>query len=205
MAAMGAFTICVRPARRASATGVEPIDVAAIYREHSKAVFRLARTAVGPTAAEDVTQDVFLSLWSRPDRFDTTRGSLRAYLLAITHYRAIDMIRSESARSKRQRRVCLEIPAVVTDIEHEMLERSDGAALRSALRQLKPKAQEAITIAFFGGLTYREVAVTLGEPEGTIKSRIRDGLMELRSILEAAELADAAPPAGPRVMSQGKL
>jgi len=191
MRATGPFTI---PGDRsvcpATATKVERIEFAAAYREHSRAVYGLARAAVGPAAAEDVTQDVFLRLWSRPDRFDATRGSLRAYLLAMARCRAIDLIRSESARSERQRRDGLETRRVIAGIDDELLERDDAATVRSALHRLNPKVRASITFAFFGGLTYREVALALGEPEGTIKSRIRDGLAQMRSMLQWTELDD---------------
>ena len=163
-----------------------PLDVAAAYRDHANAVYGVARMIVGATVAEDVTQEVFVELWRRPDCFDPARGSLRTFLLTVAHHRAVDVVRSETARSARQRRIGNN-PLHTHDSDHGMSDFGDAEMIAAALGELATKVRAAIVTAYFGGLTYREVAAVLGEAEGTIKSRIRHGLTHLRSILERPE------------------
>jgi RNA polymerase sigma-70 factor, ECF subfamily len=157
------------------------------YNEHGSRVHAIARGLCGHTRAEDLTQEVFLWLWNNPERFDPERGSLRSYLLMQVHGRAIDVLRSDTARAAREvaRTQRQEVEEPDTEaIALALLERADINQLVSALpsRERRP-----IVLAYFGGHTYREVARLLAVPEGTIKSRIRSGLQRLR-LEGAAEL-----------------
>ncbi len=158
--------------------------LAEVYRRHAGAAFGLARRIVGDrTLAEEVVQEVFLRIWNQPDRFDPARGSLRSYLLAQTHGRSVDLIRSEASRRAREEREAMMDPGGAYDLEREVWDLTQAEHVREALTQLGPGERDAIELAYFGGHTYREVATLLGEPEGTVKSRIRSGLNRLRGAL----------------------
>ncbi len=158
--------------------------LAEVYRRHAGAVFGLARRLLSDTTlAEEVVQEVFLRLWNAPDRFDAARGTLRSYLLAQTHGRAVDLLRSEGARRSREDRDARATVDAGYDIEREVADWATAGTVRRALDALPAAERHAIELAYFGGLTYREVAVRLGEPEGTVKSRIRSGLKRLRTEL----------------------
>ena len=163
-----------------------PEALAEAYRRHGGAVFAGAvRVLAERTAAEDVTQAVFCALWDRAERFDPDRGSLRAYLLSMAHGRAVDVLRSESSRRMREERLGRMAEAPY-DLEHEVWDLAVVSKVREAVGQLGDLERQAIEMAYFEGRTYREVAMALETPEGTIKSRIRSGLTRLR-----AALADA--------------
>ena len=161
--------------------------LAEAYRRHAGAVFALARRVLGdPQIAEEVVQEVFLRLWNNPDRFDPDRGSLRSFLLAQTHGRAVDVIRSDSSRRRREEREAREAAESGYDVEHEVWDLAVADHVRDAISTLPVDERRAIELAYFGGHTYREVAVILEQPEGTVKSRIRTGLKRMRSSLAGA-------------------
>lgn len=159
--------------------------LAEAYRRHAGAVHALACRVLGRgPRADDVTQEVFVELWRRPERFDSARGTLRTYLMTIAHARAVDLLRSETARRAREERTARETATAGYDIEHHAWDLAVAEQVRTALAGLPPEERRAIELAYFGGHTYREVATMLGEPEGTVKSRIRAGLRRLRALLE---------------------
>ena len=161
--------------------------LAEAYRRHAGAVYGLARRLLQvENLAEEVVQEVFLRLWNQPDRYDPARGSLRSFLLAHTHGRAVDLLRSEGARRQREEREARVTAEGGYDLDHEVWDMATAERVRSALSNLPQGERAAIELAYFGGLTYREAAGRLGEPEGTVKSRIRTGLKRLRSELAAA-------------------
>ena len=161
--------------------------LAEAYQRHSGIVLGLAqRVTRNRTLAEDVAQEVFVRLWKDPARFDPTRGTLRAYLLAHTHGRAVDLIRAESSRRIREDRDATMEPVATTTIEDEVVELRRGEHLRQALCELPPGERDAIEMAYFGGHSYRQVAGLLGEAEGTVKSRIRTGMLRLGATLRAS-------------------
>jgi RNA polymerase sigma-70 factor (ECF subfamily) len=161
--------------------------LAEAYRRHAGAVFGLARRVVNDTAlAEEVVQEVFLRLWNTPERFDPDRGSLRSFLLAQTHGRAVDLLRADSSRRRREEREARETAEAGYDIDHQVWDLAIAEHVKDALSVLSDDERRAIELAYFGGHTYREVAAVLGTPEGTVKSRIRTGLRRMREGLAEA-------------------
>lgn len=155
------------------------------YSAHAPAMRAFAqRCLASPTLAEDVTQDVFLRLWTRPDSFDPELGSLRSYLLTLTRWRCVDLIRAEESRRKRERQITATDGlrgTVHQDEEELMAERKHAAeVVRDALVVLPPEERLPIDLAYFGEMTYRDVAEVLEWPEGTVKSRMRRALGRLR-------------------------
>jgi RNA polymerase sigma-70 factor (ECF subfamily) len=166
-----------------------PEALEAAYRRHSPAVLGVARRATGGVVlAEEVVQEVFLRLWRRPERFDASRGSLRSYLLIDANARAIEVLRSDYARRGREERSVRLDASAGDDVEREAWELVLADHLRDALDLLPEGEREAIELAFYGGYTYRQVATMLGEPEGTVKSRIRAGLLRLHDRLLAVDI-----------------
>ncbi|HEV8298221.1 MAG TPA: sigma-70 family RNA polymerase sigma factor [Acidimicrobiales bacterium] len=158
--------------------------LAEAYRRHAGVVFGLARRLLSDAAiAEEIVQEVFLRLWNGPDRFDPDRGSLRSLLLSWTHGLAVDALRSDSARRRREERDAQRAATRGRDIEDEVVDLTTAARVQQALRSLRPEERTAIELAYYRGLTYREVATHLQEPEGTVKSRIRSGLRSMRRSL----------------------
>lgn len=161
--------------------------LAEAYRRHAGAVFGLAKRLLGDHAmAEEVVQEVFLRLWNQPDRFDPDRGSLRSFLLAHSHGRAVDALRSNVSRKRREDRDAHLTADAGYDLDREVWDLTLATHVREALADLHEGERAAIEMAYFGGLTYREVAEQLGEAEGTVKSRIRVGLKRLRTSLQAS-------------------
>ena len=163
--------------------------LAELYRRYAGAVWAVARRVCGDrTLAEDVTQTVFVDLWRRPQRFDPTRGALRPWLVAQAHARAVDTVRSEAARQRRQEREVRLAPPPSPEVEAEVHLAALSEGVRRAVARLNEDERRAIVLAYFGGHSYRETAEMLGEPEGTVKSRIRRGLTGLRHALESEGL-----------------
>jgi RNA polymerase sigma-70 factor (ECF subfamily) len=120
-------------------------------RRHSGPVRAFAfRLAGDDGRAEEITQEVFLRLWQRPERFDRTRGSLRAFLLAQTHGRAVDVVRADSARRRREERDARRAAGSGGDVEHDVVTATVAAELRRALSRLAPAQREVVELAYFG-------------------------------------------------------
>lgn len=161
------------------------------YRRHAGSMFAMAnRVSRRREIAEDVVQEVFLRLWNNPTRFDPSRGSLRTYLMTEAHNRAIDAVRSDSSRTRREERDgLLRETSRGHDPELETLDGAVAESVQEAMASLPPGEREAIELAYFGGYTYRQVAEKLGQPEGTVKSRIRAGLRRMRSDMRGQVVA----------------
>ena len=173
----------------AAITGRDEAAMAEVMRRHRGPVVAFARRLVGDSdRAEEISQDVFVRLWERSSRFDTERGSLRAFLLAITHGRALDVMRADSARRAREQRDAHRNAPAAAGVEAEVVAQTVAGALRDALAELPDAERQALELAYFAGHSYRTVAKMLDEPEGTIKGRIRSGLSKLRTTLAAQDL-----------------
>ncbi len=134
--------------------------------------------------AEEVIQEAFMVIWSTGARFDPDRGSALSWMLTIAHRRAVDRVRSADASSRRDQAWATHLETTVRDSTAESGgELVEAAVVRQALRALSPKQRTAVFLAYFHGLTYVEVATSLGIPAGTAKSRIRDGLRALSDLL----------------------
>lgn len=168
--------------------------LAEVHRRYGGALVGLAqRLLQNRSLAEDVAQEVLVRLWRNPTAFDPERGSLRSYLFAQTHGRSVDLVRAEEARrSREERSVRLSTPDS-GEVEREAWQLFVGAQARAALDSLSEPERAAIELAYFGGLTYRQVATQLEEPEGTIKGRIRSGLARMRATLRAEGIEDPWP------------
>jgi len=137
-----------------------------------------------PSQAEEVAQEVFVELWRLAARFDGTKGNAKTWAATLAHRRAIDRVRSEQASRVRHDRDANQTIRVERDVVAAEVESSlDQVRVRRALLQLSELQREAVELAYFGGHTYREVAVLLEVAEGTVKSRIRDGMIRLRDEL----------------------
>jgi RNA polymerase sigma-70 factor, ECF subfamily len=159
-----------------------------LYDRLAPMVLGVVRQVVrDPAMSEEVTQEVFVELWRIAARHDEQRGSVTAWAATIAHRRAIDRVRSEqSARDRLTREQ--EKRVIEPDEPSQVVEMSmEAARVRRALTRLTDTQREAIELAYFGGHTYREVAVLLNVPEGTIKTRIRDGMIRLRDEMGASQ------------------
>ena len=151
---------------------------------------RLARPAYGlirkvlrdPAQSEEVVQEVLLEVWRTASRFDPARGGAATWVLTIAHRRAVDRVRSEAAAAGREQRTS-RVPAAGDAVADSVEATLDAELLRRCLERLSDVQRESITLAYYGGYTYPEVAKLLEVALGTIKSRIRDGLNRLRDCL----------------------
>lgn len=165
----------------ATATGDQQA-FAAFYDLTSARVHGLVvRVLRDVSQSEEVTQEVFLQVWRTATSFDSSRGSALAWLLTLAHRRAIDRVRSAQAQSDRDQAYESRNDRSTPDPTGETVEdRMQARDIRSAVKELGPPHQEALELAYFEGLTHREVSERLGLPLGTAKTRIRDGLRKLR-------------------------
>lgn len=183
-----------------SGSGAPAGDFARLYGRHHAAVYAAARRILGdPADAEEVTQDVFLSLWSRPQRYDAERASLRTYLTLLARSRALDAWRARQAGSRSLERLMhatLAAPRAEEDC-HQQVERAERLrAVRAAMRELPVAQRETVALTYWGGLTTGEIARRCEIPPGTARSRLRLGRAKLGQQLQASE--DGAPPQRPR-------
>ena len=160
--------------------------LAELYDRHGDIVYSLACRIVGSSSdAEDVVQDVFTQAWRQADRYDSGRAAPAAWLLNMTRTRAIDRLRANRTRQRvtaNEERVAAAADSS-DDQEQQAIGAQRAGRVRAALDLLGQAQRQAIELAYFGGLTHHEIAQRLGEPLGTIKTRIRSGLMKLRDAL----------------------
>lgn len=162
----------------------------ALYTRYSRPVFSLALRVLGNSNdAEEVTQDVFERVWRHAPTFDAERGRFGTWLLSMTHHIAIDTVRKRQRRPQTVSGEAMEHATRVLadtreDVAESTLRGMQAEQVRRALRSLPSSQQEAIELAYFGGLSHLEIAAKLGDPLGTVKARIRRGMDRLRSALE---------------------
>jgi RNA polymerase sigma-70 factor, ECF subfamily len=159
--------------------------LAAVYDQYSPLVFGVAVNLVGAGYAGDVCQEVFLSLWNHPERFDPSRGNLRSFLITIARRRSIDLLRAQGRREANEERAGRHEPISAPHVDEAAIALVAGQKVREALAVLPDPQREAIELAYFRGLTFREVAAATNTSEGTAKSRIRLGLQRLATELRA--------------------
>jgi RNA polymerase sigma-70 factor (ECF subfamily) len=174
-----------------------PLSFAAVYANHRAGVFATALRVLGrPCEADDVTQEVFVKYWRSPERFDPRRGEVGPYLRLMARSRALDLLRHEQATTRARDR--LQAVSGRDEAPHEdrppdVVERDEQRTLvRDAMRKLPVEQREALVLAYWAGLSAREVAATAGVPFGTARSRMRLGLEKLRANAASADAADAA-------------
>ena len=139
-----------------------------------------------PAQSEEVTQEAFVELWRLAPRYDASRGSVRSWAATLAHRRAIDRVRSEQSSRNRAEREAQKRPIQSNDVAEQVVANIDGTRVRKALERLTEMQRQAVELAYFGGHSYREVALLLDVAEGTIKTRIRDGMIRLRDELGVA-------------------
>jgi RNA polymerase sigma-70 factor, ECF subfamily len=160
--------------------------LAEVFDQLAPAVHGTALQILGDhVAAQDVVQDVFVDLWSHPERYDERLASLRTYLNLCARHRALDVVRSELRRAGREARHTRLLPAPRQSSPGEQVADADTAsAVRAAVRTLPPDQRQVVELAYFGGLSYRDVALRIGIAEGTAKSRVRLALAKLETVLD---------------------
>lgn len=155
-----------------------------LFDELGPRTFALAHRVVGSRArGEEVLQEAWLQVWRGADAYDRDRGSARAWISALVHRRAVDAVRHDVAEHRRDERFEAARPSDFDSVSDHVVVRDEHARVRGCLETLTDKQREAIDRAYFGGLTYTEVATALGVNPATIKTRIRDGLKRLRNCM----------------------
>ncbi|MPQ99205.1 sigma-70 family RNA polymerase sigma factor [Modestobacter sp. I12A-02628] len=167
-----------------------------LYERFRRPAFALARRILADdTLAEDVLQDVFLSVWKDPGAFDGSRGSFSSWLMAMVHHKAVDAVRREESHRRRQGRaeddMVLTAPTMQDDVVDEVWTRVVSERVRVALATLPAPQREALTLAYYGGYTQREVAALTNTPLGTVKTRMLAGMRRLKENLGGAVAGSA--------------
>ena len=164
--------------------------LAELYDRHGRIAYGLAQRVLrDPALAEDAVQDAFLAVWRSASRFVPERSRARTWIITLTHRRAVDLVR----REQRRRTEPLEPTDAVSEfgVDDDALANLERERVRTALRRLPDSQREALELAYFGGFTQSELAERLGEPLGTIKSRMFSGLASLRGFLADGQEEEA--------------
>jgi RNA polymerase sigma-70 factor (ECF subfamily) len=159
-----------------------------LYDRHSRFVYALVlRIVQQASTAEEVVQDVFLQLWRNASRYDARRGPFVPWLMAVARNRALDHLRLKSERQRRREDQTEELPPVIDfpQFEKALDEKRRAERVRAVMGSLNPQQKKVIELAYFEGLSHTEIAETLKEPLGTVKSWIRNGLLRLKEGLQA--------------------
>lgn len=169
----------------------------ALYRRYGRPCYGLARRILADEQfAQDVVQEVFLTVWRDASRFDPARGAFSSWLLSMTHHKAVDAVRREE--NLRKRRTSADVlEGAVSDapaVDDEVWSLLRRSRVREALQLLPDAQREALTLAYFGGYTQREIAGITETPLGTVKTRMLAGMRRLRTALD--EISDASTATG---------
>src|SRR3954462_6606348 len=181
--------------RAGAATAID-----ALYERFRRPAFALARRILADDVlAEGVLQEVFLSVWRDPSAYERGRGSVAGWLLAMVHHKAVDAVRREESQRRRRSlaedELVLEEAAATREVEDDVWSRMVSEQVRTALADLSAPQREALTLAYYGGYTQREVAALTGAPLGTVKTRMLAGMRRLEKEWRAA--GGGAPGAAP--------
>jgi RNA polymerase sigma-70 factor, ECF subfamily len=165
-------------------------SLGALYDRHGRAVYSLALRILGDEGdAEEVAQDVFAQAWHRAAQYDESRGTVAAWLLVMARTRAIDRLRARRVRPEGRAQAAddgltlQQLPATAPDVASELMAAERGQRVRRALEDLPFLQRAALELAYFEGLSQREIAERLEQPLGTVKTRMRLGLLKLRDAL----------------------
>jgi len=175
----------------------DPAAFGILYDRHGGAAYSLAHRIVGsPEAAEDVTQEAFLSIWRSGARFDSARGSVRSWTLGVVRNRSIDALRRQSGKAPKLNfddDAALEAQPAQELTDSEAIRRETASRVRGAIKELPEEQSEVIGLAYFGGFTHSEIASMLSMPLGTVKGRMRLGLEKIRlSLAERMGIGDSS-------------
>lgn len=159
-----------------------------LYDAVAPRVFGLVRRVVrDPSQSQEVTQEVFVDIWQQAARFDADRGRAMSWILVIAHRRAVDRVRASQASTDRDMRQGIkEYQESYDDVADTVETAMESARVHKAMETLTEPQREAISLAYYGGYTHQEVAELLKIPVGTVKTRIRDGMIRLRDRLGVA-------------------
>lgn len=165
-----------------------------LYNQYNRVAFALAlRILSDPGLAEDAVQEVFLRVWKQPDSYDPTRGRFVTWLMSVVHNQCIDQLRKKRRpvvsldQEESQERLNY-LAEKAPGLEEEVWTKLKRETIRQALALLPEEQRKLIELAFFGGYTHNEIADSTGQPLGTVKSRIRQGLLKLKTILQNLQL-----------------
>ena len=176
----------------------DAVALSGLYDQYAPLVYGvLLRMLQNTAAAEELLQEVFWTLWTRPERFDPTRGSLRVFLFQLARSRALDHMRRERRRSGLLRESPAQVPedsdrAVESNPFLAAVSAEDRVRVREALAALPGPQRRVLALSYFEGLSHSEIAEQLGEPLGTVKTRIRGGLARMRARLSSEEATERA-------------
>jgi RNA polymerase sigma-70 factor (ECF subfamily) len=179
-----------------------------LYERFRRPAFALARRILADDVlAEDVLQEVFLSIWRDPSAFERGRGTVASWLLAMVHHKAVDSVRREESQRRRralaEEERILDEPVATRDVDDDVWTRMVSEQVRTALGGLSAPQREALTLAYYGGYTQREVAALTGTPLGTVKTRMLSGMRRLKQELGGAVADMAGGALGAPVAPEG--
>ena len=166
-----------------------------VYDRFHRYVYGVAqRVSSSASAADEISQEVFISIWKHPEQFKPERGTLQAYLGTLAHHRAVDHLRRDASRTARENRAarCNDTP--MGDLQDEVLSRDTSGRVRAAVQRLPISQREVVELTYLGGYSYQSTAERLGIPEGTAKSRGRMALKRLGESL-TSDFNDSLPQA----------
>ena len=156
----------------------------AVYDQLSRPVYGLVRKVLrDPAQSEEVTQEVLLEVWRTASRFDAAKGSALTWVMTMAHRRAIDRVRSASAQALREQKAGSMYTGSTEEVVEAVEARMDAERVRRCLNSLTELQRESIGLAYYGGYTYQQVAGLVDSALGTVKTRIRDGLIRMRDCM----------------------
>lgn len=175
----------------------DPAALEEMYDRHGPAVYRFARrVVVDEQLAQDVAQEVFLTIWRGAAAYDGSRGPLRAWLFSLTHHKAVDAVRGAQRHgSRRAPEEALEsTPDLALSVEEHTVQAAEGARVHRALKALPEPQRKALLLAYFGGYSQSEIAALTGTPLGTVKTRTLAALRGLRALLADPDRVSVSEP-----------